>query len=206
MRSLALAVATQVQRIPAGHGVAPRLASALAMAVGALLVLSLPAASMAGAIPLRPLLTWLTWMALFGAAGVSLMAVLRVRRLERALERERSRFRAVTDVAAVAVCQFDPSGGIVFANAACHKLLGGTPQAWSGAPVFRGMHPDDRARLRERWQTAQHQGRPLHMDVRVSVGGGERWLSMDAVPLTTRDGRPQGTVCCFIDRTPEHRA
>lgn len=203
MQSMIRAIATRTGSLADARSAAPRLAGMLLAMAGALLAVSLPLAALRGGIPLGPLMMWLSWMALLAAAAVAVMAVLRVRHLETALARERRRFRALAEAMPAGVCQFDPSGELVFSNAACETLFGGSPQTCSGGPcncgpIFRGLPPDERARLRHRWEAARQDSKPFAEDFRLVADGGERWVSFRAVPFA--EGRRHGYVCCLAER------
>jgi PAS domain S-box-containing protein len=204
MRTTFRAIAIRARSIGVARNAAPRLAGALLVLAGALLAIMLPVAAVQSAVPLGPFLMWFNWMALFGAAAVAVVAVLRVRRLETGLQSERRRFRALAEAVPAGVCQFDPAGELVFTNNACEALFGGAPQTCGGGgPSFRGLHPDDRARLRERWEAARFDRHAFAEEVRLIADGAERWVTVNTVPVA--DGGGQGYVCCLAQRAAGRR-
>ena len=206
MRTTLRAIATRTGSLGDARSAVPRLAGALLALAGALLAVTLPLAAWRGGMPLGPLVMWLSWMALFVAAAVAVMAVLRVRRLETALRRERRRFRALAEAVPAGVCQFGPSGDLLFSNKACESLFGGAPQTCSKGPAFRGLPPEDRARLRDLWEAARNRRTPFAEEFRLVADGAERWVSLKAVPVA--EGGQQGYVCCLAERSsrPHHAA
>ena len=203
MRTKFRAIAIRARSIGVARNAAPRLAAALLALAGAMLAILLPVAAVQSIVPLGPLLMWFNWMALFGAAAVAVVAVLRIRRLDMALQSERRRFRALAEAVPAGVCQFDPAGELVFTNSACEALFGGAPQTCSVSPVFRGLHPDDRARLRSRWEAARFARHAFAEKFRLVANGTERWVTLNAVPLA-EEGR-QGYVCCLAEHAAGRR-
>lgn len=193
------AIAITVRDLGIARNSAPRVAGVLLGLAGGLLAIMVPVAALQNAVPLGPFLMWLTWMALFSTAAVAILAVQRARYLEAALGRERRRFRALAEALPAGVCQFDPAGELVFTNNACEALFGGAPQTCGGGgPSFRGLHPDDRARLRERWEAARLDRNAFAEEVRLIADGAERWVTVNTVPVA--EGRGQGYVCCLAER------
>ncbi len=198
------AVATQALNVGIARRRIPYLAGALLGVAGTVLAVALSLAAVRGGVPLGPLLLWVSWMALAGVAAVALTAVLRARRLELSLRREQRRFRALAEAVPVGVCQFDTAGGLVFSNAVCEALFGATPQACGGGGGLRGLHPHDRARLRERWGAARPDCHAFAEEFRLVVDGRQRWVSLKTMPLA--DGQRQGYVCCLAERRAERGA
>ncbi len=179
-------------------------AGALLGVAGTVLAVALSLAALRGAVPLGPLLLWVSWMALFGVAAVALTAVLRARRLELALQREQRRFRALAKAVPAGVCQFDTADGLVFSNAVCEALFGATPQTCGGALGLRGLHPHDRARLRERWGVVRPDCHAFAEEFRLVLDGRQRWVSLKTIPVA--DGLQRGYVCCLAERRVKHDA
>lgn len=183
-------------------GTAPWLARGLLALAGLLLTAGLPLAVTRIGLSLGPLLLWLSWMALLCAAGAAGLAMRRARRLEHALRRERDRFRTLAEVVPAGICHFDCSGALVFSNAMCERLFGGVPHTCGGlcanGPLLRSLPPAQHAGLRDRWDTARHHGQPFTEDFTLTAEGGERRVSLTAVPVA--DGRHLGYVCCLADR------
>ncbi|WP_448189122.1 PAS domain S-box protein [Azospirillum sp. sgz301742] len=203
MRSKFRAIAIRALSIGVARNAAPRLASALLVLAGVLLAIMLPVAAVQSAVPLGPFLMWFNWMALFSTAAVAVVAVRRVRRLEAGLQGERRRFRALAEAVPAGVCQFGPAGELMFSNNACEALFGGVPQTCGNGPAFRGLHPDDRARLRDRWEAARFDRRAFAEEFRLSADGAERWVTLNAVPVA--DGCRQGYVCCLAEGAAARR-
>lgn len=183
-------------------GTVPWLAGVLLALAGVLLAAGLPVAVVRIGLPLGPLLLWLSWMALLCAAGAAVLALRRSRQLDQALRRERDRFRTLAEVVPAGICHFDRSGALVFSNAMCERLFGGVPHTCGGpcggGSVFRCLAPAQHAGLRERWDAARHHSRPFAEDLTLTAEGGERLVSLTAVPVA--DGGHLGYVCCLTER------
>jgi len=108
------------------------------------------------------------------------------RRATASLRANEERFRALAETSPDAICLFDATGIIRFANPAAHHMLGYDAETLFGASGWKLIHPDDRERMRE--VQAQIHARPgqsvevsrwrlLHQD------GRWRWIDSTATNL-----------------------
>ena len=131
-----------------------------------------------------------------------------------------ARLKAVFDLIPVGITVTDASGHIVDVNAASEKLLGITRQehltrSYAGKE-WTIRHPDGRIMGSVDYPAFRAlQGRQAVFDVemRVDIPGGERWLSVSAVPVfsnesgqATGSAELTGVVLAYVDVSEARRA
>ena len=100
--------------------------------------------------------------------------------------------RALVDAIPHFVWIMRPDGGAAYANQRWCDYTGKTPEQIQGDGWLQFIHPDDRPRIQEAWQTAVHTGTPYEVEHRIQQGGtGDyRWFLGRGIPY--RDA--QGTI------------
>jgi PAS domain S-box-containing protein len=109
---------------------------------------------------------------------------LRVRRLRR----EEARLREAVESIPAMTFTAGPDGARTFVNERWTQFTGMTLAQLSDTGWRAAVHPDDDARVAERWRSALATGQPLEYEVRLRGADGRyRWFLTRAVPW--RDGR-----------------
>jgi PAS domain S-box-containing protein len=82
----------------------------------------------------------------------------------------------------------DNEGTTQYFNRRGHDLLGITAEETSGWGWLRVVHPDDRYRAQDAWETALRDGAPYEVEYRVlNIGGDYRWVVARALPVRGLD-------------------
>jgi PAS domain S-box-containing protein len=134
---------------------------------------------------------WNTWW--FRAIGALVLLVvvwvaygLRVQQLE-------AEFRKLQDVIETIpgyVWSARPDGSVDFVNRRWLDFSGLTLEQALGWGWAEALHPDDRDRFLEAWQTAFKSGQPMETEARLrSANGQYRWLLIRNVPMRDKTGR-----------------
>ncbi|GHO60803.1 PAS domain-containing sensor histidine kinase [Ktedonobacter robiniae] len=89
-----------------------------------------------------------------------------------------------------------PDGLITYSNHRLINYLAMTLEQVQGDGWLAGLHPDDRPRTREAWQTSIQTGMPYEVEHRVQDGtsGGYRWFLVRGVPQRNA----QGTILHWV--------
>ena len=127
------------------------------------------------------------------------------KRAERALIESESKFRAVAETAATAICIHDNTR-FLYVNRACERMLGYKRAELMSMDPLLVSHPDCREEMRRRGE-ARHRGEaePLRYELKTLVKSGEiRWLDVN-VTLIRFEGKT-ATLATAVDITERKRA
>lgn len=132
------------------------------------------------------------------SAGVLVRTMPEVRVAERALQESEDRYRRLVEHSPDAIYVHE-RGRILYANPAAARLLGlQSPAELVGRHVLDHVHPEDRAVVAERIETAIRTGQPItHVMTRLSTydGRDDLWVEVAATPAFS-DGRERFQVVC----------
>lgn len=113
------------------------------------------------------------------------------------------RFRVLADASPVGVFQTDAHGGFLYVNPAWTEATGleMSDALYRHASAF--AHAEDRDMVADHWATAAMLSAPLRCEMRLPKRKGhpERWLSMQATPISSDRGEPNGYVGTVVDVT-----
>ncbi|HEX6480538.1 MAG TPA: PAS domain-containing sensor histidine kinase [Ktedonobacteraceae bacterium] len=89
-----------------------------------------------------------------------------------------------------------PDGAAEYANQRWCDYTGKTPEQIQGEGWLQFIHPDDRQRIQEAWQTAVHTGTPYEVEHRIQHGstGDYRWFLARGIPYQDA----QGTILYWV--------
>ncbi|WNM28219.1 PAS domain S-box protein [Demequina capsici] len=108
---------------------------------------------------------------------------------ESELERTRRRFAALTAAVPFAVWSAGADGQIEYANEAMRTFTGAGPEAGQGEHWKSMIHPDDRDRVSEAWETSIRTGATYDIEHRYRRADGEyEWFHVSAEPERDEDG------------------
>ena len=98
--------------------------------------------------------------------------------------------RTLVDAIPHFVWMMRPDGAAAYANQRWCDYTGKTSEQIQGDGWLQFIHPDDRPRIQEAWQTAVHTGTPYEVEHRIQHGstGEYRWFLARGVPLRDRQG------------------
>jgi PAS domain S-box-containing protein len=109
-------------------------------------------------------------------------------------------FRALTDAAPVGIYVTDELGDCVWANPSWLKMAGLTLDEALGQGWLRGLHPDDRDTIGERWYRSAESGGSWGFEYRFADGTGTvTWVYGTAAPVYEDGGRLTGYVGANVD-------
>jgi len=141
-----------------------------------------------------------------GGTHREITAAKRVAELEAAAQashQSERRFRVLADASPVGVFQTDAHGGFMYVNPAWTETTGleMSEALYRHASAF--AHPDDRDLVADHWATAAMLSAPLQCEMRLPKRPGhpERWVSMQATPISSDRGEPNGFVGTVVDVT-----
>jgi diguanylate cyclase (GGDEF)-like protein/PAS domain S-box-containing protein len=131
----------------------------------------------------------------------------RDREARRALEISEARYRTMVESVREIILSTDAAGRLLYLNPAWTAITGHNVEDSLGAPLFRFVHPEDEAGVREQFgrlasnRTVQvrHEGRWQ------TRSGAERWLEMHMQWSTGLDG-VEGATAVLTDVTDRHAA
>src|SRR5207237_9398459 len=104
--------------------------------------------------------------------------------------------------ALVGIFQTDAAGDCHYVNDRWCEYAAMTPEAVLGRGWVSAIHPDDRVRVAESWQSAVEAGTDLNLEFRsLRPDGSVVWLAGSAVALRRRDGSFAGFVGTVGDIT-----
>ncbi|MGD9727671.1 MAG: PAS domain S-box protein [Nitrospiraceae bacterium] len=126
---------------------------------------------------------------------------------EEALRESELRFRNMADTAPAMLWKTDVSGACTFLSRAWYDFTGQAPDTGLGHGRFGQVHPDDRERVLQLFQTAIARREPFSVDYRLRCAdGGYRWASDTGRPRVPRSGEFQGYIGSIIDITERKQA
>ncbi|MBV8673854.1 MAG: PAS domain S-box protein [Acidobacteriaceae bacterium] len=133
---------------------------------------------------------WGTWWfrALCAAAFLALLWALYRLRIHEVQEREKKFREAVETMPAMAFIAL-PDGSRRFINKRWLEYTGLSPEQASGLGWQTAAHPDDLARVLEKWRLCLASGEPLEYEARLRRADGQyRWFLVRAVPVRDEKG------------------
>ncbi len=146
---------------------------------------------------------------LLRAAPLYLVAVVVEQRwrTERSLRESEERFRAIANAAPVMIWQTDAQQGNEFSNDGWLKFSGRGLHEERGEGWGERVHPDDRQRMRELFETSFRLHQRFEAEYRHRRHDGEyRWVHSIGVPRYASDGEFIGFVGAVSDVTDRRRA
>ena len=129
------------------------------------------------------------------------------RAAEHALRSSEHRFETLTSMVPVGIYQTDVNGQCIYANDAWCEIAGITPEEAVGDGWASALHPDDRERIWNEWETAAESGGEFRSEYRYKHGdGGVRWVIGAAIPHESVNGSPAGFLGSVTDVTEQKAA
>jgi PAS domain S-box-containing protein len=123
-------------------------------------------------------------------------------RMEQRLQESEARFRLMADSAPVMIWVDDTDGNRVFENRTALEFTGRTLEGGMGLGWLAQVHPDDRARVLERYAAARADRRPWTIEHRIRHrDGNHHWILGIAEPRFDPDGSFAGYTGCDVDVT-----
>ena len=129
------------------------------------------------------------------------------KRMEDALRESEERFREMADNAPVMTWVTDSSGLSTFLSKPWYEFTGQTPATALGLGWLDAIHPDDRERTTDIFQSAKERHAPFQLEYRIRRADGEyRWAIDSAAPRIGAGGTFIGYVGSVIDITDRKHA
>ena len=130
------------------------------------------------------------------------------KRIQRALEESRARYRSLVEDLQEVVFQTDAAGRCTFLNPAWQEITGYSSEESLGTPLFQYLCPDDRPHGLAFFQSLieghESTGRS---EIRVRTkANGDRWIEARARVSRDPEGEPAGISGTFIDITDRRRS
>jgi PAS domain S-box-containing protein len=123
------------------------------------------------------------------------------------LAEQKRLFQLITENAADMIAVVDRQGNRVYNSPAYEKILGYNPAELAATSSIEQIHPDDRARLLEATEKANHTGRGERLEYRFRHKDGSwRVLESTSSALPGKDGEVEGLVIVNRDITERKRA
>ena len=157
------------------------------------------------------LLAWLTGGVVVGGSLVLLMllgrAALTITRSEGELAGSEERFRSLIEATSEIIWTTDADGGFFRENPSWEAFTGQSAEGLVGNGWLQAVHPEERMRVRERWETAIHYNLTYRMEHRLLRKDGEyRTMSVRAIPVFDAKGRRREWIGIHSDVTERRRA
>jgi len=142
-----------------------------------------------------------------GAVG-AFVDVTNVLAAERAAHKAAERFRIMADTAPVMVWMDDTNKSCVWVNKPWMAFTGRTMEQEAGKGWTQSMHPDDRERCRQNYDTHFDDRKPFAIEYRLRRADGEyRWVLDQGIPLYEGEGSTfSGYIGSCIDITDRRLA
>ncbi|MEO7400292.1 MAG: PAS domain S-box protein, partial [Polaromonas sp.] len=106
-----------------------------------------------------------------------------------ALAHQEALFRALAEQAPEVIWTTDPEGAVTYVNRTWLRLVGGTPEDWTGNQWFAVIHPEDLAGVMANWKTGQASQLPFVGTRRVrAVDGSWHTMSYRGSPVFDEQG------------------
>ena len=113
------------------------------------------------------------------------------------------RFRQLAESAPIGILLMDADGACDYANPHWLQLTQLTGEQARDDGWWEAVHPDDRERLSEAWESLMG-GTPLSLEFRYQHAGGElRWVDSRAVALRDDGGEISGYIVVDVDVTQQ---
>ena len=138
-----------------------------------------------------PLETWFEVRAYPSANGLSVYFhnIAERRAAEKSLVEAEARYRALIEATSTTVWHASPEGALSFVGEKWTEVSGQTVEEILKWGWLEAIHPDDRERTIEVWQTALANKSLYETEFRVlTVTGEYRWFAVNAVPIFNTDG------------------
>ena len=157
------------------------------------------------------LLAYLTGGIVVGGSLVLLIllgrAALTITRSETELAGSEERFRSLIEATSEIIWTTGPEGGFLRENPSWTAFTGQTVEEYVGSGWLDAVHPDERMRVSERWETAIHYNLTYRMEHRLRRADGEyRTMSVRAIPVFDARGRRREWIGIHSDVTERRRA
>ena len=121
---------------------------------------------------------------------------------ELALRESETRFRLLANQAPVGILLTDPSAECVFVNEAMRNMAGLAVEQMRGNGWQNALHPDDRSRVVDAWNTSVRAHRHFAAEFRfVRPDDSVVWIQASAVESRSAGGALQGRVGTLVDIT-----
>ena len=128
-------------------------------------------------------------------------------RFETALVESEQRFRNMADNAPVMVWVTEPDGTCSFLSQTWYAFTGQTPETGLGFGWLDAVHPEDRERSAQFFESANRKGEAFRVEYRLRRKDGEyRWAIDSAQPRVAANGEFLGFIGSVIDITERRRA
>ena len=156
-------------------------------------------------------LVWITGAVVVGGSGFLFLLLLRTARTITQAEAEiassEGRFRSLIEATSEIIWTTDPAGKFDDNIPSWQAFTGQTPQAYAGRGWLEAVHPDERMRVWERWESAVFYNLTYRMEHRLRRHDGEyRTMSVRAVPVYDSRGRRREWIGIHSDVTERRRA
>lgn len=167
--------------------------------------LLLPA--MAGGLAVIALPIMLMWRQMRDGARQLEQAAALLAERNAALAESEARYQMLARIVPVGIFQTDHLGRYIYGNDRGAALLALPVTPVAALDWLAAVHRDDRHRVRQRWQEALRQTRPLREEFRVEAADrSERWVLVEAVPQRKPAGQLAGFTGSITDLTDYKRA
>ncbi len=119
----------------------------------------------------------------------TLGALLRIRAAEAALRFSEAKFRTIAETMPQVVWSARPNGVYDYFNGRWHAYTGRSAGTFDGGDDdregwHRALHPDDRQRTRDAWETSRKSGEAFESECRLrATDGTYRWFLVRALPI-----------------------
>ncbi len=137
-----------------------------------------------------------TLVALAGSA----MNLLKLRQAEQTIALERRSFAALTDTLPHMIWSARSDGHDEYSSRHWYQFTGAPEGASTGLGWIEMLHPEDRDRIRTRWQHSAQTGEPYEVTCRLRHHSGEyRWILARALPSYDTQGRIERWFGTYTD-------
>ncbi len=127
--------------------------------------------------------------------------------VETALRESEERYQTLTKLAPVGVFHTDAQGLCTYVNDKMSEITGLSTEQMYGLAWAQSLHPDDRDRVLDEWDTARHKNLPFNSESRFMKPDGElTWVIAQAVAETGNAGEVIGYVGTVTNITERKRA
>lgn len=136
------------------------------------------------------------------AVGGHSIDITEQRAAQEALRDSEQRFRSLSSCSPVGIAMSSVEGLCTYANARSLEIFGMALEEALGMGWIKAIHPDDRRRVVDQWQSCVVNGQCFSMEYRVIRGNRSmRVVHGRSAPLTSNQGTPMGYVATLEDVT-----